>query len=106
MRVDLALDGGQVLLDPSHDAGPGDEAQRQVAGAGEGDQRAGELGRVTALLAAHGLPRRDGLLRALGVVLDVQLGPDGRGPLDEQLGGKKPGSTAIVEMLPAALGRP
>ena len=41
---------------------------------GELDQRLGELGGVAALLAVHALPGGDGLLGALGVVVDRGLG--------------------------------
>ena len=76
VRVDLPLDGGEVLLDVVHDVGAREEPQRQLARVGEGHQRLGELLRVAALQPVHALPRRDCLRGEVGVVLDVQLGPD------------------------------
>src|SRR3954469_22629061 len=89
VRVDLRLDAREVLLDAGHGVRAGDESQRQLAGVREGDQGPGELGRVSALLAVHALPRLDGLGGALGVVLDLQFRPDRRRPLDEQLGAEE-----------------
>ena len=63
-----------LLLDGGDGVGAGDEAQRRLVLAGELDQGVGELGGVAALLAVHALPGGDGLLGALGVVVDRGLG--------------------------------
>ena len=58
--------------------------------AGELDERAGELGGVAALLAVHRLPGVDGVLGALGVVVDRRLRPGRRGVL-QQIGAEEAG---------------
>src|SRR5689334_13937666 len=73
-----------LLLEGGDGVGAGRPAQRRLVGVGKPDQRAGELGGVAALLAAHGLPGGDGLPGALGVVVDRGLGVAG-GVLGEQL---------------------
>jgi hypothetical protein len=54
--------------------GASGEAQRLLVLCGKLDQRAGELRGVADLLTIHALPCGDGLLGALGVVLDRGLG--------------------------------
>src|SRR5687768_6566694 len=62
------------VLEGVNRVGAGGETQRRLVLGGEVDQRVGELGGVTALLAVHALPGSDGLLGALAVVLDQRLG--------------------------------
>ena len=54
------------------------------------EKRVCELGRFTALLAVHRLPLRDGVLRALRVVLDRGFG-EVRGLPGQQVGAKESG---------------
>src|SRR5215218_2285949 len=62
-----------LLLEHPDGVDAGRPAQRRLGGAGELDQRSGELGRVAALEAVHAVPGGDGLLGAFGVVVDRGL---------------------------------
>src|SRR6266496_1242862 len=93
-QVTVGVDLGEhvlgLLLDDLDGVGAGDPAQRRLVLARELDQRLGELGGVTALLAVHALPGGDGLLGSLGVVVDRRLGVVRR-LLREQLGAEEAG---------------
>jgi hypothetical protein len=62
------------LFEGCYGVGAGGEAQRRLVLACDLEQGVGELGGITSLLAVHGVPGSDGLLGALGVVVDRGLG--------------------------------
>jgi hypothetical protein len=70
--------------------GAGGPAQQWLALVGELNQRAGELGRVAALLTVHALPGSNVLFSALGIIVDRGLGITG-GLRREELGPEEAG---------------
>jgi hypothetical protein len=58
--VDLGEQVLRLLLDAGDGVGTGDPADWRLLGAGELDQRRGELGGIAALQAVHAGPGRDG----------------------------------------------
>jgi hypothetical protein len=65
---------GELLLGLGERVGDGDEPERRLLPARDGQQRLGKLGRVAALLAVHALPELALGRVALGVVLDRRRG--------------------------------
>src|SRR5688500_5390231 len=68
--VDLLLAFGEFLLGLCERVGAGDEPERRLLLVGDGQQRLGELGRVSTLLPVHAVPELALGGVALGVVLD------------------------------------
>jgi hypothetical protein len=62
------------VLDGRYGVCAGDPSQWRLVLLGDRDQRLGEFGGVSGLLAVHPLPRFLGLGAALCIVLDRQLG--------------------------------
>jgi hypothetical protein len=61
------------LFEGCYGVGAGGEAQRRVVLACDMEQGVGELGGINPRLAVHGVPGSDGLLGALGLVIDRGL---------------------------------
>jgi transcriptional regulator with XRE-family HTH domain len=89
--LDLREQQVGLLLDAGDNIRTGDEAQRGLVHRGDGDQGGAELGGVAGLQTVHAFPAGDGLLGALGVVLDDQFRPDRGGAGDEQFAAEEAG---------------
>src|SRR3954463_11486675 len=88
--VDLLLAFGELLLSLRERVGAGDEPERRLLFAGDGQECVGELGGVADLPAVHAIPELAVSRVALGVVLDRRWGVVRR-VLREQFGAEEPG---------------